>query len=87
MAIDWGEANKLTDEIKATLKQGSLVKFKWYGNSDLEYVGRIETDKFGQLYFVNEHCYENDILIQEGMRFYNHLESFYYFTMFEILKP
>lgn len=83
--IDWKD-NKLTDGIKATLKPGSKIRFKWYGNSENEYVGRIETDRFNRLYFVNEHCYENDILIQEGMRFYNPLESFFHFTQFEIIK-
>lgn len=82
--INW-EDNKLTKEIKSTLKQGTKIKFMWYGNSTLEYIGRIETDKFGQLYFVNEHNYKDDILVYEGMRYYNPLESFFHFTMFELL--
>lgn len=83
--MNWSE-NKLTEEIKANLKQGTKVKFKWYGNADLEYIGRIEVDeRFGVLYFVNESFYEGEKLTQENMRFYNRLSSFEHFTMFEII--
>lgn len=79
--------NKLTDSKKALLKQGTKVEFKWHG-SNILYTGRIEADKFGRLYFINEHCFENDKLkdIDEGMRYYNPLEGFYFFTHFEILS-
>jgi hypothetical protein len=78
--------NQLTDEKKKLLKQGTKVEFKWYGSNSL-YIGRIEVDKYGNLYFINEHCFENDALkdVNEGMRYYNTLESFFFFTHFEIL--
>lgn len=85
MKIDWND-NKLTDQIKAKLKQGTRVKFMWHGSSTYLYTGRIEVDKFGRLFFVNEHNYEEDLLIHEGMRWYNPLESFWHFTMFEIIE-
>ncbi len=78
--------NVLTDELKSNLKQGTKVEFKWYGNSELVYTGRIGVDKFGRLYFVNEFNYENDVLIQEGMRWYNPLDSFSIFNEFKILE-
>ncbi len=79
--------NKLTDEKKKLLKQGTKVKFKWYG-SDKLFVGRIEVDKHGGIYFVNEHCFNGDELMStcEGMRYYNRLDNFFFFTYFEILK-
>lgn len=84
MAINWQD-NKLTKEIESTLKQGSKVKFKWHG-SDSEYTGRIEVNENdNQFYFVNEFNYKGDVLIHEGMRFYNPLERFFHFTMFEVL--
>lgn len=78
--------NQLTDEKKKLLKQGTKVEFKWHGSKSL-YTGRIEVDKSGNLYFINEHCFENDELkdVNEGMRYYNTLESFFFFTHFEIL--
>jgi len=80
------EENKLTKEKKNLLKQGTKVEFKWYG-SDRLYTGRIEVNEFGDLYFVNEHCFENDKLKEEDerLRHYNPLERFYFFTHFEIL--
>lgn len=77
----------LTEEIKSKLKQGTKVRFKWHGSNDF-YTGRIEIDKYGNLYFINEHCFENDKLkaVYEGMRYYNTLESFFFFTHFEILS-
>lgn len=79
--------NQLTDEKKKLLKQGTKVEFKWHGSDSL-YTGRIEIDKYGNLYFINEHCFENDKLkdVDEGMRYYNTLESFFFFTHFEILS-
>jgi hypothetical protein len=79
--------NKLTDEKKKLLMQGVKVEFKWHGSSDL-YTGRIEVDKYGELYFINEHCFdENGIMpIHEPMRYYNTLDSFFFFTHFEIIK-
>jgi hypothetical protein len=86
MAIIQGE-NKLTDEKKKLLKQGTKVEFKWHGSKSL-YTGRIEVDNHGRLYFVNEHCFENDRLreIDEPMRYYNDLEGFFFFTYFEVLS-
>lgn len=78
--------NKLTKEIESSLKQGTKVCFTWYGNSELEYVGRIEVNEFGNLFFVNEHFYQNDVLVQESMRFYCPLEGFFFFTKFEVLS-
>lgn len=68
------------------LKQGTKVRFRQF-RSGLEYVGRIEADRFGQLYFVGEHCYENDLITQinEPLRFYNRFDSFSRFFSFEIL--
>ena len=79
--------NQLTEEKKKLLKQGTKVEFKWYGSKSL-YTGRIEIDKYGGIYFINEHCFENDKLkdVDEGMRYYNTLDSFFFFTHFEILK-
>lgn len=49
-------------------------------------MGRIEILEYGDKYFVNEFNYDkNDVLIYESMRFYNFLDSFYYFIEFEIL--
>jgi hypothetical protein len=79
--------NQLTDEKKNLLKQGTKVEFKWHGSNKL-YTGRIEVDKYERLYFINEHCFENDKLktMDEGMRYYNTLDSFFFFTYFKILK-
>ena len=79
--------NQLTEEKKKLLKQGTKVKFKWHG-SNLLYIGRIELDKHGNIYFINEHSFENDKLkeVDEGMKYYNRLDSFFFFTYFEILK-
>ena len=79
--------NKLTAEKKKRLKQGTKVEFKWYGSNCL-YTGRIEVDKNGQLYFINECCFLNNELDpnDEGMRYYNTLEGFFFFTHFEILS-
>jgi len=79
--------NQLTEEKKKLLKQGTKVEFKWHGSKSL-YTGRIEIDKYGEIYFINEHCFENDKLkdVDEGMRYYNTLDSFFFFTHFEVLK-
>lgn len=79
--------NKLTSEKKKLLKQGTKVEFIWSGSKNL-YTGRIEVDKYGRLYFINEHCFENDKLktIDEGFRYYNPLDSFYFFNHFEVLN-
>lgn len=77
--------NKLTPELRAELKQGTKIRFQWWGNSELVYTGRIEIDKFNRLYYVPEHCYENEHLFK-AMQFYNSLDSFGHFTMFEILE-
>lgn len=79
----------MTEEQKSLLKQGTKVRFKWWGNKDLLYTGRIEVDKHGSLYFVNEHCYDGINLSphSEGMRYYNPLSSFGDFTYFEIINP
>lgn len=84
MAINWND-NKLTDDVRLILKQGTKVKFKWHG-SNQEYIGRIEIDQRGVLYFVSEHNYKGDLLTNESMRFYNSLDSFFHFTSFEILS-
>lgn len=78
--------NQLTEKIKSQLKQGTKVEFKWHGSKSL-YTGRIEVNKYGSLYFINEHCFENDKLkaVDEGMRYYNTLDSFFFFTHFKIL--
>ena len=83
--MDW-KNNKLTEEKKQLLFQGTKVEFKWHGSKNL-YTGRIWVDKYGRLYFINEHCFENDELKPEyeGMRYYNELDSFFFFTHFEIL--
>ena len=79
--------NKLTDEKKKLLTQGTKIEFKWHGSKSL-YTGRIEIDKYDNVYFINEHCFENDKLkaMDEGMRHYNTLDSFYFFNHFKILK-
>ena len=74
--------SQLTSEIKDNLIEGSRVEFKWYGSPKL-YTGRIEVAPNGVLYFVNEHNYKGDILIEESMRYYNPLESFFCFTYFK----
>lgn len=74
----------LTDEIKKSLKQGDKISFRWHGSKEL-YTGRIEVDEFGRLYFVNEHNYNGDELTNEGMRYYNPLESFSWFTEFKVI--
>jgi len=78
--------NSLTQEKKSLLKQGTRVQFKWHG-SDRLYTGRIEINEHGEVFFVNEHCYEGDTLIdwQEPMRYYNRLDGFYFFNQFDIL--
>ena len=78
--------NQLTSEIEQLLKQGTKVEFKWHGSKSL-YTGRIEVDKYGNLYFINEHCFEDDKLkdTDEGMRYYNRLDSFYFFNHFKII--
>ncbi len=76
--------NQLTDEKKKLLKQGTKVEFKWHGSDSL-YTGRIEVDKYDTIYFINEHNFDNDELKAEGMRYYNALGSFFFFTHFEIL--
>lgn len=82
--MNWKD-NKLTEKKRKLLKQGVKVEFKWHG-SKVMYTGRIELDRFGRLYFVSEHNYKDDKLINEGMRFYNTLDSFSLFTHFEILS-
>lgn len=79
--------NKLTDEKRGLLKQGSKVEFKWYGSKTL-YKGRIEVDKYNTLFFINEHCFTDDKLneIDEGMRYYNPLDSFVRFDYFKIIN-
>lgn len=74
----------LSDEIKSKLKNGSKVEFKWYGNADLLYVGRVIKHN-NRLYFVAEHNYKDDVLINESMKLYNPLEMFFNFTYFKIL--
>lgn len=86
--VDWLN-NKLTHDIRLRLKQGSKIEFKWYGNSERMYVGRIEVDNHGALYFVNEFCYEGKDELpshQEGMRYYNRLDDFYHFTYFNLIN-
>jgi hypothetical protein len=65
----------LTQEILENLKQGTKVEFKWWGSKSL-YIGRIEVDKYGDLYFVGESNYTNEVR-SEGMRYYNSLDSFF----------
>lgn len=80
--------NKLTKEIKNQLQQGTKVEFKWHGNNSLLYTGYIEIDKWGELYFCAEHNYKDGELTDVGksMQYYNTLESFFFFTYFEILE-
>ena len=80
------ESSQLTSEMEESLKQGTKVEFKWHG-SDRLYTGRIEVDEFGALYFINEHCFDGNELKEheEGMRYYNRLDSFFFFTYFKIL--
>lgn len=80
--------NQLTDEKKKLLKQGTKVEFKWHGNSSLLYTGFIEIDKYGGLYFCAEHNYKDGKLTDVGksMQYYNTLDSFFFFTHFEVLK-
>ena len=77
--------NQLTEEKFQLLKQGTKVEFKWWGR-DILYTGRIEIDKYGRIFYVNEHHYNGDDLKSqsEGMRYYTLLEEFYNFTYFEI---
>ncbi len=82
--IDWND-NKLTPEIKRQLKSGTKIKFKWYGNDTMEYVGRIEVN-YDELYWVPEIFYNEQSNLFESMRHYNRLESFFHFTYFEILN-
>jgi len=79
--------NALTSKIKAQLKQGTKVEFKWHGSPMMK-TGRIEVRKSGGLYFVGEHNYENDKLKEccEPLRYYNSLNSYFYFDHFEILE-
>jgi len=77
--------NALTKEIKEGLKRGTKVRFRWHGSTQL-YIGRIEVHKHGELFFVNEHNYKDDILIHEAMRFYNSLMDFHHFDLFEIFS-
>ena len=79
------EINALTDDKKKQLKQGTKVEFKWYGSGIL-YRGYIEVDRFGKLYFCAEHNYTNGVLTDFGMQYYNSLESFGFFTYFEIIE-
>ena len=76
----------LTQEVKSKLKQGTKVSFIWHGSS-LEHIGRIEVSKGGILYFVNEHNYEGDEIStqNEGMRYYNSLDSYFHFNEFNII--
>lgn len=79
--------NKLTPELEEQLTQGTKVRFKWYGSPNT-YTGRIEVDEHGTKYFINEHAFQDDKLMehQEGMRYYNPLSSFAIFNEFEILN-
>ena len=74
----------LTQEMLESLKQGTKVEFKWYGSKML-YTGRIEVDQWGELHFVAEPNYTDDVLTSEGMRYYNSLDSFFCFTHFKVL--
>lgn len=82
--INWDD-NKLTDDIRKVLETGTKVRFKWHGNSDMVYDGRIRKEG-NTLYFIPEHLFEGDPAILEAMRNYNTLDSFYHFTMFEIIS-
>jgi len=75
---------KLTVEIKKQLSIGTKVKFKWRGNSELTYEGRIEV-KDGVLYFCAEHNYKNEDMLR-AMQYYNRLDSFSPLTQFQIIK-
>ena len=78
--------NELTIKKLLKLRQGSKVEFKWWGNKKTLYTGRIEVDKYGEKYFVNEDNYDGETLRIEGMRYYNTLESFGKYTYFKILQ-
>lgn len=79
--------NKLTEDKKRLLKQGTKVEFMWYGNNSLVYTGRIEK-KNDVLYFCGENNYDGNNLTEIGksMQYYNPLSSFFFFTHFEILN-
>lgn len=78
--------NKLKEELYQSLKQGDKIRFKWWSNDNLVYIGRIEIDNFGEKYFINESNYQDNILLYEGMRYYNRLMDFGDFTEFELLN-
>lgn len=84
MSIKFGILNDRPDLLEDynSLTQGDKIKFKWYGNSELIYSGRIELSRFGDKYFVNEHNYSNPVIL-ESMRFYNRLMPFEDLTYFE----
>ncbi len=66
------------------LKQGDKIKFKWYGNSELVYIGFIEIDRFGRKYFCSEsNYYEDGRIVNEQRRFYNDLQDYWEFTEIE----
>ncbi len=71
MSIKFGQLNDRLDlhEDYNSLKQGDKIKFKWYGNSELVYIGRIEMSSYGEPFFVNEESYSNPIILK-SMRFY-----------------
>lgn len=69
-----------------SLSQGDKIRFKWYGNAELLYEGRIEVDRFGGLYFCSEHNYTGHPEILESMRFYNRLMPLEHMTFFEKIK-
>jgi len=72
----------LASDILTQLQQGTKIEFKDWGHGDMLFVGRIELDRNGRKYFVNEHAYEN-ICLLESMRFYNELGD--QFTHFKVL--
>jgi glycogen debranching enzyme len=78
--------NKLTPQLRGLLTQGTKVRFMWHGNKTMVYTGRIEV-AHGVLYFCAEHNYKGENLTNVGksMQYYNTLDSFFSFDMFEIV--
>jgi len=77
---------KLSKRKKRKIKQGTKVQFTWHGSKEI-YIGRIEVCKRGHFYFIDESCFTCNKLDhhQEGLRYYNRLNSFVPFTSFKII--
>lgn len=76
---------KYFNQISNKLQKGDYVEFKWHGNKDNLFKGKIEVDEFNEKFFVPIHCYnkngnlnEKDIL----MKYYNPMSRFFFFNYF-----